>query len=941
MFRCCFRPEVEDDVSILAMRTASNQPRSRVVPALTAAISDPTLRGRQHASLSTSNASAHGGIQVQGLPASGCSTSGRLAGSWGNGSGKAAYKDPDKDCSFSKGLLGLLSRGGSADMFHSEASRGGSRKLAASGGGGGGSGDNTGNVGDDGCTALELSVQGGPGSRHGSKLALASHLKTAQPKRGILKKNDTPLDAAAAGDEEALLRLANSLALITDTTASTIAPGTAMIKATVSSRLRPSSTSGGAVGVLSSAATAPLAVGTATLVQNSSITSSADIALEQLQTSSCRNSGNAWTDAAAAAVNAVGSVGGSAGALRVYPSSCSGGSSFQTSWTAACGSGNQHSRLANSSTAMAALGIGEEALGSGPAATPAATQPPVASPAARAISIRSAAIGAVTGLGSSSWASGPSVLYARDPGAVPAVAADFDKCLGRSGGGGSITDATGKLTRATSVSLAQLQLQPQLDSLALPQTVRQLSHITTSYIVQVAPPAPPPAGSTSNVSPLTVRSYGSAPGAPPGDPSVQSGASGGQGSGLAVKMPGFECISLPSHNTVACGNGGGSGNLTRSVRTGSMTAVVSRRGNQLSAAAREEILRSLPPGKSPIWYAHKLREILGTAEGDGGDDVCGDGSGAAASAPVEDSEDSPRDRSARLNFAASGAGDASVGRKVSFARLGLGTTGPGDGVSISTGRVAAGDPPVVVAALTPPVQRTTSRLLSPNGVQQPAVSVRYLSGLVSPFASGGPAMSALGQGPADAWTSAHQIALPGSMALQDPSPAASSVSGMSAATLGGRSRLAVERSAGSASGVGSAAASSVAAAATALERLRCSGAMVTGGDKIQSEPLAKLRQLKMYESMGKMYDPNTAPKDAFGQPSVQQLVGAVPAPFPPSTAGAAAGPAPVFGALPLGTSPSPSPVLILEGASRKLSDLLAALGTGGTVIHEEVEEDGE
>ncbi|GIL55952.1 hypothetical protein Vafri_11414, partial [Volvox africanus] len=674
MFHCCFRPEVDDDVSILATRTASNQPRSRVVPALAGAISDPPLRGRQQSSLRMSNASAHGGSQVQGMQASGSSTSGRLTGSWGNGSGKAAYKDPDQDRSFGKSILGLLSRGGSADMFRSEASRSSSRKLAASGGcgGGGGNGDSTDMGRDDGCTALELLGQGGPGSRHGSKSVLASHLKTAQPKRGILKKTDTPLDAAAAGDEEALLRLANALASVTDTTASTTASqGTAMIQATASSRLRPSSASGGTVGVLSSAATAPLAVGAATLVQNSSITSSADIALDHLQTGSCRNSGNAWTDAAAAAINAVGGVGGGAGPLRAYPSSCSGGNSLQASWTATGGSGNQHSRLANSSTAMAALGSGEETWGPGPAlvSTPAATQPPVVSSAARAISVRSAAIGAVTGVSSSGWVSGPSVLYERDPGAVPAVAAGFDKCLGRSGGGGgggggSITDATRKLTRATSVSLAQLQVQPQLDSLAgAAQAGRQLSHIPTSYIVQVAPTAPPPAYSTSGVTPQTVRSYGSAPGASPGDASVQSGASGGPGP--TANMPGFECISLPSHSAVACGNGGGSGNLNRSVRSGSIAAAGSRRGNQLNAAAREEILRSLPPGKSPIWYAHKLREILGTAEGDDGDDVCGDGSVAAAGGPVEDS-DSPLDRSARLNFAAGGAGDASIGRKSQF-----------------------------------------------------------------------------------------------------------------------------------------------------------------------------------------------------------------------------------------------------------------------------------
>ncbi|GIL76552.1 hypothetical protein Vretifemale_6049, partial [Volvox reticuliferus] len=104
----------------------------------------------------------------------------------------------------------------------SEASRSGRRKLAAAGGGVVRD-DSSDNGGDDGSTAVEFTAQGGPGSRHGSKSVLLSHLKTAQPKRGILKKADTQLDAAAAGDEEALLRLANALASITDTTASTTA----------------------------------------------------------------------------------------------------------------------------------------------------------------------------------------------------------------------------------------------------------------------------------------------------------------------------------------------------------------------------------------------------------------------------------------------------------------------------------------------------------------------------------------------------------------------------------------------------------------------------------------------------------------------------------------------------------------------------------------------
>ncbi|GIL76553.1 hypothetical protein Vretifemale_6054, partial [Volvox reticuliferus] len=101
MFRCCFRPEVENEVSILARRTTSpsNQPRSRVVPALAGAKPDSSLRGRQQSSLllCTSNASASVGSQVQGVQASGSSNSVRLTGPWGNGSGKAAYKDPDQD----------------------------------------------------------------------------------------------------------------------------------------------------------------------------------------------------------------------------------------------------------------------------------------------------------------------------------------------------------------------------------------------------------------------------------------------------------------------------------------------------------------------------------------------------------------------------------------------------------------------------------------------------------------------------------------------------------------------------------------------------------------------------------------------------------------------------------------------------------------------------
>ncbi|GIM16912.1 hypothetical protein Vretimale_19487, partial [Volvox reticuliferus] len=292
----------------------------------------------------------------------------------------------------------------------------------------------------------------------------------------------------------------------------------------------------------SSAAMAPVAVGAAPFLHNSSLNSSADIALDYLQASSCRNSGNAWLDAPAASVNAVGGSIGGAGALRVYPSSYSGGSSFQIALTATGCSGNQQSRLANSSTAMMTtqLGNGEETLGPSPAAaaTP-AVPPPVVPSAARVISVRSAAGGAVTGLGSSGWVSGPSVLYARDPSAVPVVAADCGKGLGRSGGG-TLNPTTGKLTRATSVSLAQLQVQPQLDSLT-EQIRRRLSEVPTSHIVPVAPPAAPPAGAGSDINPQTVRSHGSTPGAPPGDASVQSGAC----SNSAVKMTAFESISLP------------------------------------------------------------------------------------------------------------------------------------------------------------------------------------------------------------------------------------------------------------------------------------------------------------------------------------------------------------------------------------------------------------
>lgn len=49
-------------------------------------------------------------------------------------------------------------------------------------------------------------------ARMKTKEALRAHLKTSQPKRSILKKSETQLDAAAEGDEEALLRIAKSMA---------------------------------------------------------------------------------------------------------------------------------------------------------------------------------------------------------------------------------------------------------------------------------------------------------------------------------------------------------------------------------------------------------------------------------------------------------------------------------------------------------------------------------------------------------------------------------------------------------------------------------------------------------------------------------------------------------------------------------------------------------
>ncbi|EFJ43576.1 hypothetical protein VOLCADRAFT_96183 [Volvox carteri f. nagariensis] len=212
-----------------------------------------------------------------------------------------------------------------------------------------------------------------------------------------------------------------------------------------------------------------------------------------------------------------------------------------------------------------------------------------------------------------------------------------------------------------------------------------------------------------------------------------------------------------------------------------------------------------------------------------------------------------------------------------------------------------GEPaPISAAAAAPalPVAtRSASSLLPYPGQQPPAVSVRNVAGTTT-FSTGGggaPVVPRREAPPADGWTSGQQISLPGSLQAQDAGAADGSgrggYSGSGAATppsvvtaaaslLGSRHRLSVDRSGGSASGTG-AAASAAAAAASALERLRSGGG---GGGTAQSEPLAKVQQLKLNGSMNRMYDAGTSSRDLFREGSVpqqqqqQQLAGTVGSP---------------------------------------------------------------
>ncbi len=108
-----------------------------------------------------------------------------------------------------RGLLAMLSRGrgggsGKADALGDgcESGKGGNGSFRA----GAGADDNDSK--DDPSNGGNVRSE----ARMRTKEALRAHLKTSQPKRSILKKSETQLDAAAEGDEEALLRIAKSMA---------------------------------------------------------------------------------------------------------------------------------------------------------------------------------------------------------------------------------------------------------------------------------------------------------------------------------------------------------------------------------------------------------------------------------------------------------------------------------------------------------------------------------------------------------------------------------------------------------------------------------------------------------------------------------------------------------------------------------------------------------
>ncbi|GFR46974.1 hypothetical protein Agub_g8626 [Astrephomene gubernaculifera] len=523
-------------------------------PSFSASVTGPTpafTLASQSSKLGASSGAGGGAgssfIGAKAAAASGNSFTSRLSGLGLGGSWKkpAAQKTAKKPL---RGKAGGSSEGGDS----------GEEEEDGEGDGAGSEGEEGGSDGDGGATDDE-------GKRQ-AQAAIREHLKKVQPKRGILKKANTALDAAAGGDEEALMRIASALAGVSPFARPGFAPIVPSSGSNINNNsMRDVSTRAGGAAT---AATAPpfsltpstLSVGQVVLEAGGSVGGGGLVAA------------GGWVNDPDG-VGAGAGVGPPGGSSAVAPS-CDGGEAGGGSDAAS----KQLTRGVSCSLGSSGVSNAVRFMAGGSGA---------------ALRFKS---GSASGGGG---AGGPTAAAASSTSRLAAGSGMGGGYNDDGNGGGhpaSVLASGGDAFAARSARFGS-RLAPCIDEECGSETVVAARHLSLTSR-QLRPP--PPMAAAALLLPVAYSSCDAGtkipPEAAPDFPFTTISATPALQPSPSAPMP-----AGPTSAVSASANSNAGSRARR---------------NELTAAKREDILRSLPPGKSPMWYAHKLREILGTNEGD-------------------------------------------------------------------------------------------------------------------------------------------------------------------------------------------------------------------------------------------------------------------------------------------------------------------------------------